>query len=78
MMLRSHPLTTLPLTATLFLSVLLSGCAGSTPPPDAASHTCPDGFFWNGTECEKRRSIVIEQGQPKPTSTATSEPAPPK
>lgn len=59
--------------APLFIA-LLSGCSTSAPPPqtaDGAAQSCPEGFFWNGKECEKQRTIVLEQGKPNP------EPPPP-
>ena len=56
----------------LFIA-LLSGCSASTSAapttPEAtggATPTCPEGFFWNGTECEKKRTIILEQGKPEP------------
>jgi hypothetical protein len=54
--------------APLFL-IALSGCSASTPTPktaDGAAQTCPEGFEWNGTECEKKRTIVVEQNPPPP------------
>jgi hypothetical protein len=54
--------------APLFLA-LLSGCSASSSEPktpDSATHTCPEGFEWDGTKCEKKRTIVVEQDQPPP------------
>lgn len=70
-------LRSFPLVVTLLFAALLSGCASSTPTPETATPSCPEGFFWNGTECEKRRSIVIEEGAPKPTSAPPTDSAPP-
>jgi hypothetical protein len=66
-----------PLVVTLLFAALLSGCGASPATPEAATPACPEGFFWNGTECEKRRSIVIEEGSPKPTGSPSTDPAPP-
>jgi hypothetical protein len=57
-------------------TALLSGCGASTNASQTAPETCQEGYFWNGTECEKRRSIVIEEGRPSPTGTPSSAPPP--
>ena len=58
---------TLPLTQiSLLFAALLAGC-GEAPKPDAKSgepQTCPAGYFWNGKECEKQRTIILEEGKP--------------
>jgi hypothetical protein len=66
-----------PVAITLLFTALLSGCGAGTPGGGAAAPSCPEGYFWNGTECEPKRSIVIEEGAPKPTSTSTSPTPPP-
>ncbi len=63
---RTFALALIPL-----LTALVSACGAaqsqSTEPTRSTEpHACPEGFVWNGTKCEDRRSIVIEQGAPKP------------
>jgi len=70
-----------PLAITLVSSfvALLGGCAGSAPPDSkAAAQECQAGYFWNGKECEKQRTIVLDQTKPQPTSTPTAAPTAPQ
>lgn len=50
------------------LFALVAGCS-ETPAanaPNSAAQTCPDGYFWNGKECEKQRTIILDQAKQDP------------
>ena len=58
----------LSLALTPLFIALFAGC-GEAPPPDPKNaQSCQPDFFWNGKECEKRRTILLDQ---------TKDPAPP-
>ena len=69
---RTLSLAFIPLFVALF-----AGCGDSPPPEPKSAQSCQPGFFWNGKECEKQRTILLDQSKappPPPAPTSSSSP----